>query len=465
MHSPAPQQPKGTYALISLGCAKNLVDSERMAGLLGLDGYRMVAEPEGADFVVINTCGFIADARDESYLAIREMLRLKRRGRTGGVIVAGCLAERDRQTLLEKYPGIDQLVGVFARDQIGAAAERLSLRGSPPAADSLAEQRTLFCPAPTRPLEDTQRLRLTPRHLAFLKIAEGCNRACSFCSIPKIRGPYATKPIEQVVAEAEELVADGARELILVAQDTSYYGVEIDGRPRLAELLARLEQIDGLAWIRLMYLYPQHVTDELIAAVAAGKKVLPYLDLPLQHVNDDILSRMRRRVTRAETERLIERLRERIEGLVLRTTLIAGFPGETQQQFDELLEFVRRQRFERLGAFAYSEEPGTAAAELDGPVPEGVRACPPRADFGHPAGNRLRMEPIPGRPDAGRADRRRRAGPAQRLRRAQLCRCPGDRRRRLRDRPGLRPGEIVACEIVAARGYDLIAVPSEQGAS
>jgi ribosomal protein S12 methylthiotransferase len=422
----------------------------------------MVAEPEGADFVVINTCGFIADARDESYSAIREMLRLKRRGRTGGVIVAGCLAERNRQALLEKYPGIDQLVGVFARDQIGAAAGRLSLPGGPAAADRLAEQRVLFSPAPTRPLADTHRLRITPRHLAFVKIAEGCDRACSFCSIPKIRGPYATKPIEQVVAEAEELVADGARELILVAQDTSYYGVEIDGRPRLAELLARLEQIDGLAWIRLMYLYPQHVTDELIAVIAAGGKVLPYLDLPLQHINDDILVRMRRRVTRAETERLIDRLRERIAGLVLRTTLIAGFPGETQQQFDELLEFVGRRRFERLGAFAYSEEPGTPAAELDGPVPEGVKrarrerilASQQEIAF---AWNQAQVgrtldvlidSDVPDQPGAfvGRS-----YADAPEIDGAVYV--TGE---------GIVPGAIVACEIVAARGYDLIAVPSEE---
>ena len=251
----------------------------------------MVAEPDGADFVVINTCGFIADARDESHGVIREMLRLKVRGRTGGVIVAGCLAQRDRQALLEQYPGIDQLVGVFARDQIATAAERI--------VGTAGEQRTLFCPAPARPLEDSHRLRITPRHLAFVKIAEGCSRLCSFCSIPSMRGPYASKPIEQVVAEAEELVADGARELILVAQDTSFYGVDIDGRPRLAELLTRLEEIEGLAWIRLMYLYPQHVGEELIAVLAAGKKVLPYLDLPLQHINDEVLRRMRRGVDRA----------------------------------------------------------------------------------------------------------------------------------------------------------------------
>ena len=224
------------------------------------------------------------------------------------------------------------------------------------------------------------------------------------------------------------------RELILVAQDTSFYGMELDGRPRLAELLARLDAIDGLAWIRLMYLYPQHITDELIEVHRRGQEVLPYLDLPLQHINDEVLLRMRRRVTRAETERLLDRLRQRIEGLVLRTTLIAGFPGETQEQFEELLEFVRRQRFERLGAFAYSEEPGTAAAELEGPLPEAVKNAPAGPAPGRPAGDRLCLERGPGRPHAGSDDRPRIAGPAGRLPRANLCRRPGSGWRRLRDR-------------------------------
>ena len=205
---------KGTYALISLGCPKNLVDTERMAGLLQLDGYRLVDEPARADFVLINTCGFIADAREESHQAIEEMLDLKISGRIRGVIVTGCLAERDKNKLLCKYPQIDQVVGVFGRDEIVTAVDRMY--------HGLDEQRTIFRPAPSRPLEDNRRLRVTPRHLAFLKIAEGCNRLCSFCSIPMIRGPYASKSIEQIVAEAEELVADGVKELILVAQDSSF---------------------------------------------------------------------------------------------------------------------------------------------------------------------------------------------------------------------------------------------------
>jgi ribosomal protein S12 methylthiotransferase len=356
---------KGCYALISLGCPKNLIDTERMAGLLRLDGFRLVKQPTSADFVVINTCGFIADAREESHRAIEEMLELKTKGRIRGVIVTGCLAERDKDRLMQKYPQIDQLVGVFGREDIVTAVGRMY--------DGPSEQRTIFRPAPSRPPADTHRLRITPRHLAFLKIAEGCSRLCSFCSIPQMRGPYASKPIEQITAEAEELANDGVKELILVAQDSSFYGIDIYGEAKLAELLRELDKLEGLAWIRLMYLYPMHITDELIETVASANKVLPYLDLPLQHINDEVLRRMRRRVTRSETEELIHRLRARINSLVLRTTLIAGFPGETEEQFQELLDFVQKQRFERLGAFAYCEEPGTASVELEGKLPEDVK--------------------------------------------------------------------------------------------
>ena len=327
---PAKKTPRRTYALVSLGCPKNLVDSERMAGLLQADGYRMVSEPDRAELVVVNTCGFIADARAESYGVIEEMLRLKKRGRVRKIIVTGCLAERERERLLERFPGIDQLLGVFARDEISLSAKRLD-RGE-------ADQRVIFRPAPSRPLPDGGRHRITLRHLAYLKIAEGCNRLCSFCSIPLMRGPYASKPIEQVVAEAEELAADGVRELVLVAQDTTFYGMDIDGRPQLAELLRQLEQVEGLAWIRLMYLYPMHITDELIDVLAGGSKILPYLDMPLQHINDEVLRRMRRRVDRRQTEELVDRLRRRIDALVLRTTMMTGFPGETEEQFEELLD-------------------------------------------------------------------------------------------------------------------------------
>ncbi|MCA9267605.1 MAG: 30S ribosomal protein S12 methylthiotransferase RimO [Planctomycetales bacterium] len=354
-HDPAPQPAtneaspsaaKGTYAFVSLGCPKNLVDSERMLGLLQLDGYRLVHDPDGADFVVVNTCGFIEAARQESCGAIEEMLDLKRAGRTRGVIVSGCLAERQKEALLDDYPEIDHLVGVFGREEVSRVADRLVGR--------LDEQRTVFRPAPVRALSDRDRL-------------------CTFCAIPKMRGKHATKPIEEVVAEAQQLAADGARELIIVAQDTPYYGIDLYGEPRLAQLLEQLEHVDGIDWIRLMYFYPMYVDDRLIDVVAGSCKILPYLDMPLQHASDEMLRRMARRVTRRQTEELLDKLRAKIDRLVMRTTFITGFPGETDAQFEELVEFVEAQRFERAGVFTYSLEPDTPAAALPGHLPEEVK--------------------------------------------------------------------------------------------
>lgn len=357
---------KGRYAFVALGCPKNLVDSERMLGLLKLDGYELVPEPADADFAIVNTCGFIKAARDESMAVIDEMLALKRQGRLQGVIVSGCLAELYRETLLERRPDIDQLIGVFGRNEVTRVADRLLGR--------MNEQRTVFRPAPAQPLDDRARLRVTSPHFAYLKISEGCDRHCTFCAIPKMRGRHASKSIETILAEAEELAADGARELIVVAQDTTYYGKDLYGEPKLVELLSQLEKIDGFDWIRLMYSYPMYVTDALVDVIAGSRRILPYMDLPLQHINDVMLQRMQRRVNRSETESLLERLRDRIPGLALRTTFITGFPGETKAQFEELLAFVEEQQFERLGVFTYSCEPDTPAACLPDHVPEEVKA-------------------------------------------------------------------------------------------
>jgi ribosomal protein S12 methylthiotransferase len=433
-----------------LGCPKNLVDSERMLGLLQLDGYALVREPAGADFVVVNTCGFIEQARQESYATIREMLDLKRRGQTRGVIVSGCLAEREKEALLAECPEIDYLVGVFGREQVTKVADRL--------VGGLDEQRTVFRPAPSRPLPDGARLRITPRHFAYLKISEGCDRLCTFCAIPKMRGKHATKPIDDVLAEAHELAADGVRELIVVAQDTTYYGMDLYGEPRLTELLRKLEQVQGIDWIRLMYLYPMYFSDELIEVIAGSRKIVPYLDLPLQHINDTMLRRMQRRVGRAETEALLAKLRRAIPELVLRTTFITGFPGETEEQFEELVEFVREQHFERLGAFTYSLEPDTPAARLGDHLPEEVkqarreRLMAEQQDVAlawnaAQVGRRLDVlvdRPVPGEKDAwiGRS---------------------------YADAPDIDPvvyvsgrrlaaGKRVACEIVAVSEYDLVGV-------
>ena len=356
---------KGTYAFVSLGCPKNLVDSEKMLGTLAIDGYTLVPEPDGADFVIVNTCGFIDSARAESKSVINEMLDLKRDGKTKGVIVAGCLPERLGPALLQEMPEIDHVVGVFGRDEISRVADRL--------VGGMREQRELFRPAPIKAMDDRARLRITPRHFAYLKISEGCDRLCTFCAIPKMRGKHITKPMEMVIEEAQELAADGVRELILVAQDTTYYGLDLYGETRLAQLLKQLEAVEGIDWIRLMYLYPIHFSDELIETIAQSKKIIPYLDMPLQHINDTMLKRMQRRVNRAQTIELINKLRATIPNLVIRTTFIVGFPGETDEQFAELREFVKETKFERMGVFTYSLEPGTPAEKLGDQLPEEVK--------------------------------------------------------------------------------------------
>ena len=361
----APGSPKGSFAFITLGCPKNLVDSERMLGKLAQDGYALQADADGADVVVVNTCGFIEPARQESLGVIREMLALKKQGRVGSVVVAGCLAERNGDLLLEQVPGVDQIVGVFGREEIAAVVDR--------AVEQRDEQRSLFRPAPVRALEDTSRLRITPRHYAYLKISEGCDRLCTYCAIPMMRGKHITKPIEEIVREARELAADGVRELIVVAQDTTYYGMDLYGRTRLAELLHELDKVDGIRWVRVLYAYPEHFSDDVVAALADCEKVIPYLDMPLQHISDRVLRRMVRRVDRSATVKLLDRLRGAIPNLALRTTFIAGFPGESEEDFEELRDFLTEAKFERCGVFPYSFEPGTPAAKLDGHLPEEVK--------------------------------------------------------------------------------------------
>ena len=355
----------GTFAFVSLGCPKNLVDSERMLGLLAGRGYTPVNDPRGADMVIVNTCGFIEASRAESRAAIAEMLALKKSGEVGGVIVTGCLAERVGPALLEEFPELGAAVGVFGREEIANVADRFMAGRN--------EQRTVFRPAAVKALDDGARIRITPRHFAYLKISEGCDRTCTFCAIPKMRGKHVTKPIPQILTEARELAADGVRELNIVAQDTTYYGMDTDGRTRLAELLTELEKVDGIAWIRLLYAYPEHIDDALIDQWAGSKKIVPYLDMPLQHISSPVLKRMQRRVNRDQTVALLGRLRERWPGVALRTTFIAGFPGETDEQCEELAAFLTEAKFERCGVFSYSREPGTPADRLDGHLPEDVK--------------------------------------------------------------------------------------------
>jgi ribosomal protein S12 methylthiotransferase len=451
----APGSPKGNYAFISLGCPKNLVDSERMLGKLAQDGYALQPDADGADVVVVNTCGFIEPARQESLSVIREMLELKKAGRVGAVVVAGCMAERQREVLLEQVPEVDQIVGVFGREEIAAVVDRAT---SPQRkqGELTDEQRSLFRPAPVRALEDTARLRITPRHYAYLKISEGCDRLCTYCAIPKMRGKHITKPIEKVINEAKELAADGVRELIIVAQDTTYYGMDLYGRTRLADLIRELDRVDGIEWIRTLYAYPEHISDELIDILAGSSKVIPYLDMPLQHINDRVLRRMIRRVDRASTENLLGRLRERWPDLALRTTFIVGFPGETDAEFEELRRFVEDFRFERAGVFPYSLEPGTPAEKLDGHLPEDVKAArvaalmevQQRVAFGWAAAQVGRELPVL----VDGADPEF----ANHLRGRTHADSPDiDCAVRVKGK-NLRPGDFVRVKVTAADGYDLV---------
>jgi ribosomal protein S12 methylthiotransferase len=443
--------PKASLSFFSLGCSKNTVDSERMLGLLAQDGYLIVPDSERADLVVINTCGFIDAARQESIGVIEEMIERKRSGRVKGLIVAGCLAERAKDTLIERFPDIDHVVGVFGREEITSVADRLI--------GGLAEQRSLFRPAPVAAQDDRARLRITPRHLAYLKVSEGCDRFCTFCAIPYMRGKHVTKPIEMVVAEAEELAADGVRELILVAQDMTYYGLDLYGRPRLAELLEALETVDGVDWIRILYCYPQFFSDELFAVLGCSGKIIPYLDMPLQHINDRILKLMNRRHTRQETEAIIDRLRTTIPGLVLRTTFIVGFPGETDDEFAELLDFVASTRFERLGAFVYSFEPDTPAAKLDGHLPDEVKVD--RRDRLMAVQQPIAFafnEQLVGRTLDVLIDARAPEGRHLWMGRPYTDAPDVDGITWVRG-AHIQPGDLVACEIVAAKQYDLVAEP------
>jgi ribosomal protein S12 methylthiotransferase len=363
-----------TVGFVALGCPKNIVDSEKMLAEIGESGFVLSGDPDNADVVVINTCGFIAPAKEEALEAIRQAVRRKKKGRVGRVVVCGCLSERMGEALLEEVDGIDAVVGLGQRAVIGdIIKDVVAQRGK-------AEERSRIYLGEGGGglLDDRGRLLITPAHWAYLRISEGCDRKCSFCTIPSIRGRFRSKDPEIVLAEARELVANGAVELSLIAQDSNYYLRDRGIRGGLVKLIDQLAAIDGLAWIRLMYLYPATIDDELIAAIAAQPKVVHYVDMPIQHINDAILKRMRRADRKDTTIRLIEKLRAAMPDVVLRTTVITGFPGETEEAFEELLEFVRWAKFEALGCFPFYAEPGTHAATLDGQVPQDVRHA--RAD-------------------------------------------------------------------------------------
>ena len=343
-----------TFAMISLGCAKNLVNSEQMLYLMSEAGYTLMPEPEGADLVIINTCGFIDAAKSEAIDNILQMAELKKAGKLGGIIVTGCLSERYQDSIQTELPEIDAVLGVGSFGEIVEAANAVMARtGYRGFGDSSA------------PIEETPRVVSTGPGWAYLRIAEGCNNFCAFCAIPFIRGRYRSRSLENILEEARDLAAHGVKELIVIAQDITRYGTDLYGKRCLARLCRELSQIEGIEWIRLHYLYVDQFDDELIDEIAHNDKIVKYLDIPIQHINNHILKTMNRRGTGDDIRALFSKLRLKIPGLVLRTSLIAGLPGEGEAEFEELCEFLREARIERVGVFPFSPEEGTPAAAMD----------------------------------------------------------------------------------------------------
>ncbi len=472
------QNPVQTIAFVSLGCPKNLVDSEKMLGLLAEDGLVPISDESQADAVVVNTCGFLEASKEESLGVIREAAERKKKGQLKRLVVAGCLVQRHRAKMLEWCPDIDALIGVFDRDKIVDAvrgprqaagldvASDLPVYSSIAANDTLA-QRARGTDAAGYHESDTARLRLTPRHYAYLRISEGCNQNCAFCTIPSIRGKMRSKPVPVLLDEAAELLRDGAFELNLIGQDTTSFGHDIGYGPGLSGMLRELDKLaadHGGAWLRLMYAYPSCFTDEMIDTLAALPHVLKYIDMPLQHINDRILDSMKRRTRRKLIETLLQKLRERIPGMAIRTTFITGYPTETDAEHRELLQFIQDFRFDNLGVFQYSPEPGTPAGTLHA---EGGAVDPrlvqerydelmlaqQQAVFKHNTGLAREKKEFdvlidqPGRKTGQYLGRTCRQAP-------QI-----DGLTYVHSKARLTPGELVRCVVNGSDGYDLIARP------
>ena len=348
---------------ISLGCDKNLVDTEVMLGMLASRGYEMTNDEQEADIIVINTCCFIHDAKEESIQNILEMAEYKKNGSAKALIVTGCMAERYRQEILDEIPEVDEVLGTTAYDRILDAVDA-ALAG---------QHEVMTADLDALPLPETKRLVTTGGHFAYLKIAEGCDKHCTYCIIPKIRGNFRSVPMERLLKEAQDLAEQGVKELILVAQETTLYGKDLYGEKSLPKLLRELCKIRGIRWIRILYCYPEEITDELIQVMKEEPKICHYLDLPIQHANDTILKRMGRRTSKQELIDIVQKLRKEIPDICLRTTLITGFPGETQEQHEEVMEFIDTLEFDRLGAFTYSPEEDTPAATFEDQIDEEVK--------------------------------------------------------------------------------------------
>lgn len=348
---------------LSLGCAKNLVDTEVMLGLLDKNGIAITDDPAAADILIVNTCSFIDAAKEESISTILQMANYKKQGKCRALIVAGCLGQRYQQELLDELPEVDVIIGTGAWHRIIEAIDT-----------ALAGQRVLFIGENNTIYDETMpRISTTPQYSVFVKIAEGCDNCCSFCVIPHVRGRFRSRSIESVVAEVKGLAARGVKEINLIAQDTTSFGRDRYGKPKLTELLQQLALIDGIVWIRLLYCYPKYFSDELIAVIASEPKICKYIDLPLQHVHDDILTAMHRQDSRQDIEALLAKIRRAIPDVAIRTSFIVGFPGETEEHFKALLEFVRQQQFDNVGVFTYSQEENTVAAAMSDQLSDKIK--------------------------------------------------------------------------------------------
>ncbi len=349
---------------ISLGCDKNLVDSEYMIGMLTNDGIELTDDENEADIIIVNSCCFINDAKEESINTILEMAEYKKSGNCKSLIVTGCLAQRYKDEIFEEIPEVDAILGTNSYDAISEAVKNTLKKNRYENLNTLEGLPSIH----------TKRLITTGGHFAYLKISEGCNKNCSYCVIPSIRGRYRSVPIEELVEEAKELVSQGVKELILVAQETTLYGIDLYGKKSLHLLLDELNKVNGLFWIRIMYCYPEEIYDELIDSIKRNEKVCHYLDMPIQHCNDDILKRMGRKTTKEQLIKNINHLREEIPDITLRTTLICGFPGETEENHEELMQFINDMEFDRLGAFTYSPEEGTKASTMPNQLDEDTKS-------------------------------------------------------------------------------------------
>ena len=440
-----------SVGFVALGCPKNIVDSEKMLAKIGEAGFVLSGDVNSADIVVINTCGFIKPAKDEAFEAIREAVAQKKKGKVRSVIVAGCLVQRMGEALTKEVEGIDAIVALGGRDDIGRIIKEAIAPGN-------RQPCGLYLEGLGRQIQDDRdRLLITPRHRVYLRISEGCDRGCSFCTIPAIKGRFRSKPAELVLAEAQELVRNGAVEINIIAQDSTYYGRDLGIKNGLSRLVKELDKIEALRWIRLMYLYPASIDDELIETIAAGEKTVNYIDMPVQHINDDVLKAMRRGDRKEKIAELIEKLRRAMGDVALRTTIIVGFPGESDEQFEELLDFVRWAKFDALGCFGFYAEEGTAAAQMPGQAGEEIKK--ERVDRLMLAQQEIAFAKGPERmgqelvclvdePDGSGLGRGRFYGQAPEI--DSICYI---------EKCSAKPGEFVRVKVVGTRDYDLVVRP------